>query len=217
VRVLTRLISDFPFVLALAASLVAAGSAVLLRRAAPTVGQWAELLGRALWVLCVAASLWSLLWAYSLRIGPGSPGVVTSFGTYGLTGPEAGKAAPPWPQLLAGVAALAIGAWLALWVLRERSRLGLWNASLLALAERTPYARVRQPGTVGLILLALGLTILAESLPLWVWFVLWLPTVLVLAELSGWETRRRLPQLDDYFRRTPRYFPRRVHTPPAKS
>jgi hypothetical protein len=207
---LARLIADFPFVLALLASVVAAASAVLLRRAAPSVGPWAAQAGSVLWLLSLAVNLWSLLWAYSLRIGPGSPGVVTSFGTYGLIGPEAGETNLSLPQLLAGLAALAAGGWLAVWVLRERARLGLLTAPLPALVERLPYQRLRRPGLVGLILLALGLTILAESLPLWVWFVLWLPTALTLAEMAEWEQRRRYPELTNYFHHTPRYLPRPV-------
>ncbi|MCJ7511812.1 MAG: hypothetical protein MUO23_02445 [Anaerolineales bacterium] len=209
---LARLIADFPFVLALLASLAAAASAVLLRRAAPGVGRWAAQAGSLLWLLSLAVNAWSLLWAYSLRIGPGSPGVVTSFGTYGLIGPEAGETNVSLPQLLAGLVALAAGGWLTVWVLRERARLGLLTAPLPALVEHLPYRRLRRPGLVGLILLALGLTILAESLPLWVWFVLWLPTALILAEMADWELRRRYPGLAEYFRQTPRYVPRRVRT-----
>jgi len=208
---LARLITDFPFVLALLASLVAAMSAALLRRAAPSVGRWAAQAGSVMWLLSLAVNLCSLLWAYSLRIGPGSPGVVTSFGTYGLTGPAAGDASVSLPQLLSGLAALAVSGWLTVWVLRERSRLGLFTSPLPALAERLPYRRLRRPGTLGLILLALGLTILAESVPLWGWFGLWLPTALILAELAEWEPRRRYPEMIDYFHHTPRYLPRPVH------
>jgi protein-S-isoprenylcysteine O-methyltransferase Ste14 len=208
--VLPRLIADFPFVLALVASLLAAASAALLRRAAPTAGRWAAQVGRLLWVLGLAASAWSLIWALSLRIGPGSPGVVTSYGTYGLSNPEQAAANPDLPQLLLGLAALATGGWLAMVVLRERARLGLFTAPFPALAPRLPYRRVRHPGTLAWILLALGLTVLSESLPLWVWFVLWLPTALVLAELGEAEQRRQHPELAEYFRRTPRYLPRRL-------
>ncbi len=207
---LARLIADFPFVLALLASLIAAASAVLLRRAAPSVGRWAAQAGNVLWLLSLAVNVWSLLWAYSLRIGPGSPGVVTSYGTYGLTGPQAGTTNLSLPQLLAGLAGLAAGGWLTVWVLRERARLGMLTAQLPALVERLPYRRLRRPGIAGLILLALGLTILAESLPLWVWFVLWLPTALILAEMAEWEQRRRYPELTDYFHHTPRYLPRPI-------
>ena len=207
---LARLIADFPFVLALVASLLAATSAALLRRAAPIAGRWAAQAGSLLWLLSLAASAWSLIWAYSLRIGPGSPGVVTSYGTYGLIDPEQGAGNPDLLQLLFGLAALGTGGWLAVWVLRERARLGVFTAPLPALAPRLPYRRVRRPGTLALILLALGLTILAESLPLWVWFVLWLPTALILAELGEAELRRQHPEMTDYFRRTPRYLPRRI-------
>jgi len=40
--------------------------------------------------------------------------------------------------------------------------------------------------------------------------VLWLPTALILAELGEAELRRQHPEMTDYFRRTPRYLPRRT-------
>lgn len=212
---LARLITDFPFVLPLLASLVGAASAVLLRRAAPVVGRWAAQIGGVLWVLSLAVNLWSLVWAYSLRLGAGAPGMVTSFGTYGVLGPDGGDPGVSLFQLLSGLAALAAGGWLTVWVLRERARLGLVSTPLPELVERLPYRRLRRPGTGGLTLLALGLTILAESLPLWIWYVLWLPTALILAELAEWEQRRRYPELADYFRHTPRFLPRPVH--PSRS
>ncbi len=206
---LPRLIADFPFVLALLASMMAGLSAVLLRRAAPAVGTWAAQAGAALWAIALAFSAWSFLWAFSLRIGPGSPGVVTSFGTHGLTGPGDMNPKLPLPQLLSGLATLAAGAALLGWSVRARAQTGLLISTLPSLVERLPYRRMRRPGMAGVILVALGVAVLSESLPVWVWFALWLLSVLLMAEMADWELRTRYPGLADYFRRTPRFLPHR--------
>ena len=202
-------LADFPFILALAAALAAGFTAVMLRRAAPAVGTWAFQLGGLMWLVSMAALGWSFIWALNLRLSPGSPGVVTSFGTYGLIGQEDIDRQIRLPQAVVGLSIAACGAALGGWALRARSRLGLLAATFPSLVEQAPYRFIRRPGVGAWILVGLGVTVLADSLPVGVWFLCWLPAVLILAELGEGELRRRYPSLIDYFRRTPRFVPRK--------
>lgn len=207
-----RFLPDFPFLISLLAGALACCSAVALRRVTAAFGAWANLLAGVLRTAGLAAFAFSFLWAWDLGASRLFSGVVSTFGSYPR--PIVQQEASPLVVGL-GVVVLVAGLGLAAWGVHAKG----WGAAFLVAPPRReaklPYARLKRPIGLGLMLAALGLTVLVQSLPLLVCLVAWLPLVLMLLELEEWEMGARFPAARDYLRRTPRYFPRR-HSAPVR-
>jgi protein-S-isoprenylcysteine O-methyltransferase Ste14 len=207
-----RFLADFPFLISLLAGALACCSAVALRRASVVVGAWASLLAGLMRAAGLAAFAFSFLWAWDLGASRLFSGVVSTFGSYPL--PTVQPESNP-PAVVLGAVLLAAGVGLAIWGLQTKG----WGAALLVAPPRRetklPYARLKRPIGLGLILAAFGITLLAQSLPLLVCLIAWLPLVLLLLELEEWEMQARFPAARDYLRRTARYLPRR-RSPPGR-
>jgi protein-S-isoprenylcysteine O-methyltransferase Ste14 len=205
-----RFLADFPFLISLLAGALACCSAVALRRVTAAFGGWANLLAGLLRAAGLAAFAFSFLWAWDLGASQLFSGVVSSYGSYRRPIVEHPT---NLVVLVLGVAVLVAGLGLAGWGLRAKG----WGAAFLVAPPRReanlPYARLKRPIGLGLMLAALGWTVLVQSLPLLVCLITWLPLMLVLLELEEREMGERFPAARDYLRRTPRYLPRRRSTP----
>ncbi len=179
---------QFPFVLTLAAGGLAGASAVLLRRAAAAFGRPILLLSLALDAAAAAAFAFSFGWAWSM----GEPSRATGFALFVVLG---------MVSLLGGMALIIQGL-----SLRGLSVIHAWSPGKFEV--RTPYRQLRRPIAAGVMLMALGLALLVDTIVLWVCFVLWWIIVHLLLELREWEMKQRFPECRDYLRRTPRYLPR---------
>jgi len=203
-------LADFPFLISLLAGALACCSAAALRRVTAAFGGWASPLAGLLRAAGLAAFAFSFLWAWDLGASRLFSGVVSSYGSYRR--PIVEQPASPVAVVL-GVVVLVAGLGLAVWGLRAKG----WGAAFLVAPPgreaKLPYARLKRPIGLGLMLAALGLTVLVQSLPLLVCLIAWLPLVLLLLELEEWEMGARFPAARDYLRRTPRYLPRRRNTP----
>lgn len=194
---LATFLLQFPFVLTLAAGMLAGVSAALLRRTSAVLGSGLRWLGRILSLASVPMAICSFLWSWSMYK------------------PPAGSADPlrmalGWLLALGGTAltlrALSV---------RGLGELDAWPAARLE--NRTPYRQVRRPIGLGLILLALGATLVVATVPAWVCFLLWLVLILFQLEVEEWELHQRLPAARDYLKRTPRYLPRFWRTKSGKT
>lgn len=188
---LGTLILQFPFLLSLLAGVLAGVSAVLLRRATLVLGSGLRWLAWLLTACSVAAAALSFVWAWSLYKPPAGSGnpLLTALG--GLLG-------------LAGVV-------LALRALSVRGLRDLYTWPAAKLENRSPYRQVRRPIGLGLMMVALGATLVVDTLPAWVCFFVWLILTHIQLEVEEWEMRLRLPGARDYLKRTPRYVPRFRH------
>ena len=130
------ILSRYPFLLALAGSLVIELSAILVRRAAQTLGGWIWYLAGALSAMGLITQIWSLLWANNpdtLALAQGGPINL-------LIGPL---------LILGGV----------VWVIRAVLALGRqaffpWPPTRLV--THSPYLVCRRPMTLGWAMLAAG-------------------------------------------------------------
>lgn len=185
---LPTLLLSYPFVLTILAGGLAGASAILLRRAGLSLGRWADALAGLLGLGAALAFAWSYFWAWSLS-EPSREGA--SLFMVGLG----------WLLVLAGAALAAV----ALSVGGVRALLSGPSARASA---RLPYRRVRRPLPAGLMLVAFGVSMVGDTLVLWVCFLLCLVLTHLLLELWDWEVCQRHPGLREYFERTPRYLPR---------
>ncbi len=179
---------QFPFVLTLLAGGLAGASAVLLRRAADTLGRPLALLPLALDVAAAGAFAFSFGWAWSMS----HPSRATGFALFVLLG---------MISLLGGIALVVQG-------LSVRGFGVLRGESPARYQSRTPYRQLRRPIAAGVMLMALGVAFLVDTIVMWVCFGLWLVTVHLLLDMREWELKERFPECRDYLQRTPRYLPR---------
>ena len=188
---LGTLILQFPFLLSLLAGMLAGLSAVLLRRAALVLGSGLRWLAWLLTACSVAAAALSFVWSWSLYqppAGSGNPLLTALGGLLGLAG------------VLLTLRALSV---------RGLRELYTWPAAKLE--NRSPYRQVRRPIGLGLMMVALGATLVVDTFPAWVCFFVWLILTHLQLEVEEWEMRHRLPGARDYLKRTPRYIPRFRH------
>ena len=73
-----------------------------------------------------------------------------------------------------------------------------WPAAKLE--NRSPYRQVRRPIGLGLMVVALGATLVVDTLPAWVCFFVWLVLTHIQLEVEEWEMRHRLPGARDYLK-----------------
>lgn len=205
-----RVLADFPFLILLLAGALACCSAVALRRAAPVVGAWTDRLAAVLRVAGWVCFVFSFLWAWDLGASRILSGVVSTFGSYQR--PTVEQRANPWVSGL-GVVVFVVGLGMVIWGVRVKGWVAVFSAAPPRHATNLPYARVKRPIGVGMMLSALGFVILVQSLPVLVCLAAWIPLTLFLLELEEWEMRARHPSAADYLRRTPRYLPLRGREP----
>lgn len=182
------LILRFPFVLTLLAGVLAGMSGALLRRAASALGSGLRWPARLLQAGSAAAAVSSFAWSWSVYKPPAGSG-------------------NPLLAVVGGIVVLAGAAltFRALWV-RGLRELYTWPAAKLE--NRLPYRQVRRPIGAGLMAVALGATLIVNTSPAWVCFLVWLILTHFQLEVEEWEMRHRLPGARDYLKRTPRYLPR---------
>ncbi|MEW6568457.1 MAG: methyltransferase [Chloroflexota bacterium] len=185
---------QFPFLLTLLAGGMAGASAVLLRRASAAFGGWLRVLSTLLDAAAAAAFVLSFAWAWAIS--------------------DASCAAGFPLFLVLGLAAVLGGVALAIQALAIRGMGALHTWPQARLEKRTPYRQLRRPIAAGVMLIALGVALLVDTIVLWVCFVVWLLIVHLLLELREWDMRQRFPEAGDYLRRTPRHFPR-LRRPPS--
>jgi hypothetical protein len=181
-------IIEYPFLLALAAALLAEGSAILLRRVAAVFGRWLWALAALLSVLSLAGIVWSFAWAVQER--------------------HLIDASVGWPRGALGGVALLTGLGLAGWSLTVIGRRALYAWPNDRLETRPPYRYIRRPIGLGMTLIAIGAALIVDARPIRVWFVVWWISAQLLFELEEWEIRIRIPAARVYFQRTPRYLPK---------
>jgi protein-S-isoprenylcysteine O-methyltransferase Ste14 len=180
----------YPFLLSLLAAALAQASAVSLRRASIALGSAPWNLSLILSTCSIGASVWSMVWSWSL--GDSAPDSAHSLLT-----------------ILGWLVALG-GALLTAEAVRVRglSPLRAWPQARIE--SRPPYRWIKRPLEVGLILIALGATLIVHKIAGWVCFGSWLVGYLLLLELAERELQARLPEAGDYLKRTPRYLPRLI-------
>jgi protein-S-isoprenylcysteine O-methyltransferase Ste14 len=183
-----QLLLDLPFLLPLTAGAIALASAALLRRAAPTLGDWLRIPAGALRLAGAAALVSAYAWAWSLSR--------TTAAARGLLLEGSG-----WAAALLGVA-------LALWAVYARALQALNRWSTPRLYRRPPYARLRRPILLGLWLVALGGTLTADTLAAWIALAAGVALTHLVAELEDWELAARRPEIAAAQRGVPRYLPR---------
>lgn len=180
------MLESYPFLLIVVGGLLAGCSAVLLRRAGQTLGQWLEIPALASTAGAVAAFAWAIYWAWDLSPLP-----------------------PPIPliQSALGWALAMAGGLLAGWGQRARG----WKPRRSWRPERDelrqPYRTIRRPIVFGLSTVLIGLAVLGGRPAVWLCVAAVLAAWNLILELSDWEQRHRLPACRDYMRRTARYIP----------
>lgn len=179
---------QFPFVLTLVAGGLAGASAVLLRRVASAFGRPLLVVSLALDAAAAGAFAFSFGWAWSM--GEPSPG--PGFALFVVLG---------MVSLLGGMALAVQGL-----SVRGLGAIHAWSPTKFE--TRTPYRHLRRPIAAGVMLMALGLALLVDTIVLWVCFALWWIIVHLLLELREWEAKQQFPECRDYLQRTPRYLPR---------
>jgi protein-S-isoprenylcysteine O-methyltransferase Ste14 len=181
---------DYPFFLPLLAAALAQVSAVFLRRASIALGSVPWNLSLILSACSIGASVWSMVWSWTL-------------------GDTAGGSAYVLLTILGWLLALG-GALLTVEAVRVRglSPPRAWPQAKIE--TRPPYRWIKRPLEIGLILIALGATLIVHRIAGWVCFGSWLVGYLLLLELAERELRARLPEAGDYLKRTPRYLPRLI-------
>jgi protein-S-isoprenylcysteine O-methyltransferase Ste14 len=179
---------DYPFYLSLLAAALAQVSVIFLRRASIVLGSVPWNLSMILSACSIGASVWSMLWSWTL--GDSARGSVYTLLT-----------------ILGWLLALG-GALLTVEAVRVRglSPLRAWPQAKIE--TRPPYLWIKRPLEVGLILIALGATLIVHRMAGLVCFGSWLVGYLLLLELAEWELQARLPEARGYLKRTPRYLPR---------
>lgn len=208
-----QVLLDYPFLLSLAAGLVAGISAVLARRAASALGSGLRWLAGLLTACAVVAFAGSFLWSWGWTGTRSLPGIVTSIATYAVPGraPSAlalGVDAIGW--LIVGA-----GAALVCWGLAARTRAAVYLRSAQLFNRTPPYTRLRRPIALGLMVAGLGASIVAGTASAWLCLGVWVVCLQPLLELSDWEVASRVPAQREYQRRTPRYLPFRRRLPPV--
>ncbi len=183
---MTVVIVRYPFLLALLAALLIELSAILIRRAAQTLGGWLWILAGILSSIGAVTLIWSFIWANGSDGQSAIPTVVFN----NVLGPV---------LCLIGI----VG------ILRPLLQLGRqawfpWTPTRLI--TRETYRLRRRPMTVGMALLAVGVPLTMNQLQGWIWFAVWFVLVQPLLELEEWEMRGRFPEAAAYFESTPRYF-----------
>ena len=186
-----EILSRYPFLLTLLGALVIETSAILVRRAAQTFGGWLWILAGVLSIMGSATLIWSFLWANT----PATSALIRGslFSTLiGLL------------LVLSGI----------VWLLRGLLILGgqallPWPATRLI--QEAPYATLRRPMVIGMVMLAIGLPLTTTRVEGWIWCGVWFLLAQPILELEEWELRSRFPGAAAYLDRTPRYFrwPRR--------
>jgi len=185
---MVEFISSYPFVLALLAAALAEFSATLVRRMAPTGGQWFWGLAGILSVLSAAGLVWSFVWAVSMQTS---------------------QQTPPAAVLQAfGILTAVTGGALLVWSVSSLARQTIYAAPGTRLITASPYAYLRRPMGVGIGIIALGIALLANSQASWVWLLAWTIISPLLFELEEWELKMRFRDAADYLSKTPRYLPR---------
>jgi protein-S-isoprenylcysteine O-methyltransferase Ste14 len=181
---------DYPFFLPLLAAALAQVSAVFLRRASIVFGSVPWNLSLILSACSIGASVWSMVWSWTL----GDSAWGSAYILLTILG---------WLLAVGGVLVTveAVG-------VRGLSPLRAWPQAKIE--TRPPYRWIKRPLEVGLILIALGATLIVHKITGWICFGSWLVGYLLLLELAEWELQARLPEARDYLKRTPRYLPRLV-------
>ncbi len=183
-----KLLSEAPFLLALAGAFLAGSSALMMRRAVLVLGRW---LWPFTWVLSAAGTagiLWAFSWAWSLE----------------------DPLPPPAALHLLAWLTLAAGIGLAGWAGLALGRRALLPRPGDRLGTAPPYRCLRHPMAMGWALAGLGASAIVGTRPAWICYAVWLVLQWLLLLMEEWELRGRLPAARDYFRRTPRFLPRRV-------
>ncbi|MCK5633508.1 MAG: hypothetical protein KAI06_00385 [Anaerolineales bacterium] len=185
---MVEFISSYPFVLALLAAAMAEFTATLVRRSAPTIGKWLWKLAGILSVLSATGLVWSFIWAVSVQTTQQPP--------------------PPVVFQAVGMLIVVPGGALLIWSVISLARQTIYAWPGARLITESPYDYLRRPMGVGIGSIALGLAFLTNGQASWVWLLAWAIISPLLFELEEWELKMRLPGVEDYFSRTPRYLPR---------
>jgi len=204
-------LSEFPFLIGLAAGGLAYACAVMLRRGLALAGAgrpptWPTDALRVLGVLCLLASL---LWAWSLGPSAGPSGVITTMGTFSPAALAKQDLSLKALAFTVGSGLLVVaGLALAIWSLTARIRNGVFGKSPDRLADRPPYRSIRRPMTLGFGLALLGATLLAGTLAAWACLMVTACLVWLLQEIDDRELRSRFGWMAEQHRRIPRFIPR---------
>jgi hypothetical protein len=184
---MTPMLVDHPYLVPVVAGFLAAGSAVLFRKAAQVFGEWLGWLSLAASVAAALAFLAGFLWAATM------PPV----------------AAPTPVQIAVGFVLALGGSALAGWALHVRGIgvLRAWRADRFE--QNPPFWIVRRPLELGTTVCIFGLCWLRPAPTVWICLAAWTLLWNVVLELGDWELRQRLPSCRDYLKRTPRYVPKR--------
>jgi len=116
-------------------------------------------------------------------------------------GPSAAKSVAAW-------ALIASGATIILFALAALRGKAAAPAPGHALVEHGPYARVRHPIHLAMVLEFVGLALLMATPPVLVASVAGLGWLVVQSRLEEIDLRRRIPAYRDYMQRVPRFVPR---------
>ena len=204
-------IAGFPFVLSLIAGAVAYGGGLLLRRglALATDGRapdWPSATLRAIGLIFMAASF---VWAWSLQPRVGQVGLITTLGTYSPTALTRESLTPGQLAIVVGGGLLVLGGVaLAGWALVARIRNSVLGRSPDRLADHNPYSIIRRPLTLGMGIVLLGATLLADTLGAWACLILGCGLGWILQEFDDIDLRSRFAWVADLQRRVPRFIPR---------
>jgi protein-S-isoprenylcysteine O-methyltransferase Ste14 len=182
-----ELLSEFPFLLTLVLSLLAGLIAIALRRAAMVFGRWLRLLSRLMALCAYASLLYSFVWAWTPP-----PSIL----------PATRSAGTPWGWVVA-----APGAALMLWSLISIGRRAVLSLSPSRFHGTPPYSLIRRPLELGIMLAALGVTVVKGTPAAWLCLVIGVLVANLLMEVRDREQLGRRGSA--YLRHTPRYLPRR--------
>lgn len=202
-------IFSFPFLITVLAATIAGVSGILLRRTAAILTPFLRFPA---WVLLAASALayaWSFLWAWGWEVVSRPAGIVTGVATYGPAAFTSGRASPvPLTEVIAGWLLVIGGAALAGWALAARLREWRFRSPAAKRLGRAPYAQIRRPGPLALMLAGLGATLIVGTGSAWICLIASLIGYSALLELGDWEARARNPEQAEYLRSTPRYLHR---------
>jgi len=206
---LASFILSFPFLLTVLAATIAGASGILLRRTATILSPALRVPAWLLLAASAAAYGWSFLWAWGWEAVSRPAGIVTGVATYGPAAFTLGHTSPvPLVEVIAGWLLVLGGVALAGWALSARMREWRFRWPARKRLALSPYARLRRPGPLALMLAALGATLIVGTGSAWICLLASLIGYSALLELGDWEARRRSPELADYYRSTPRYLHR---------
>ncbi len=202
-------ILSFPFLISVLAATIAGVSGILLRRTASVL---TPILRFPAWVLLAASALayaWSFLWAWGWEVVSRPAGIVTGVATYGPAAFTSGRASPvPLAEVIAGWLLVILGAGLAGWALTARLREWRFRWPVAKRLARAPYAQIRRPGPLAIMLAGVGATLIVGTGSAWICLIASLIGYSALLELADWEADQRDPQHAEYLRSTPRYLHR---------